>query len=571
MLNLNIWFKNLKFRNKILFICLLASLLPVITLGSFWYNQIQHLFITRENEVLDESLNQAISSVNYKVNTYFDVINHIVWNEDVKRGVTSHYDNNYEMFLFYHDTLDPLLNTSKFLQTDINRITIYSNNKMHSHGESLRPLSDIETYSWFNSISKATTPRLIVSAKEETFEVASQLFDRHHNTTNIVYMDINYGNVFESMSTLYENNYGLIILDENDMPVYQINKFSKKNMSYALTESELLNGLMEDSLKEQYIYKKAELMPYNWKAYLYRPIGTVSASSYELELTFFIVVLSSILILFFSIYFLSKVVVRPLIMLSKNMEQIEKGELIVTVTNTASDEIGNLIQKFGDMVHKLQTMINEVYKSKIARQEYEMKALQAQINPHFFYNSLSLINSKAIMADQEDISQMAQYLSSFYRTTLNQGKSIISVKDELENTTSYIQIQRMMHSDSFEVYCDVDNKILNYTMINLLLQPLVENAINHGIDHKETPGKGILTLSGKQNGDNLIFTVTDNGCGIDPEKLRTILTNKTKGYGVRNVHHRVQLSYGREFGLAYQSELNLGTTVTLTIPKRHTT
>ena len=521
--------------------------------------------------MLDESLNQAISSVNYKVNTYFDVINHIVWNEDVKRGVTSHYDNNYEMFLFYHDTLDPLLNTSKFLQTDINRITIYSNNKMHSHGESLRPLSDIETYSWFNSISKATTPRLIVSAKEETFEVASQLFDRHHNTTNIVYMDINYENVFESMSTLYENNYGLIILDENDMPVYQINKFSKKNMSYALTESELLNGLMEDSLKEQYIYKKAELMPYNWKAYLYRPIGTVSASSYELELTFFIVVLSSILILFFSIYFLSKVVVRPLIMLSKNMEQIEKGELIVTVTNTASDEIGNLIQKFGDMVHKLQTMINEVYKSKIARQEYEMKALQAQINPHFFYNSLSLINSKAIMADQEDISQMAQYLSSFYRTTLNQGKSIISVKDELENTTSYIQIQRMMHSDSFEVYCDVDNKILNYTMINLLLQPLVENAINHGIDHKETPGKGILTLSGKQNGYNLIFTVTDNGCGIDPEKLRTILTNKTKGYGVRNVHHRVQLSYGREFGLAYQSELNLGTTVTLTIPKRHTT
>jgi two-component system sensor histidine kinase YesM len=568
MLKIKVWFKNLKFRNKILFICLLAGLLPVITLGSFWYNQIQHLFITRENEVLDESLNQAISSLDYKVNTYFDAMNHIVWNEDVKRGVTSHYDNNYEMFLFYHYTLDPLLNTSKFLQTDINRITIYSNNKMHSHGESLRPLSDIEQYSWFESISKATTPKLIVSAKEETFEVASQLFDRHHNTTNIVYMDIDYGSVFESMSTLYENNYGLIILDENDMPVFLINKFSEKNMSFALTENELLKRLSENSLEEQYIYKKAELTPYNWTAYLYRPIGTVSTSSYELELTFFIVVLSSILILFLSIYFLSKVVVRPLIMLSKNMEQIENGELVVTVTNTASDEIGNLIQKFGNMVHKIQTMINEVYKSKIARQEYEMKALQAQINPHFFYNSLSLINSKAIMADQEDISQMAQYLSSFYRTTLNQGKSIISVKDELENTTSYIQIQRMMHSYSFEVHCEVEKDILDYTMINLLLQPLVENAINHGIDHKETPCKGVLTISGKQNEDNLIFTVSDNGCGIDPEKLKTILTNKTKGYGVRNVHDRVQLSYGQKFGLAYQSEINVGTTVTLTIPKR---
>lgn len=568
MLKIKVWFKNLKFRNKILFICLLAGLLPVITLGSFWYNQIQHLYITRENEVLDESLNQAISSLDYKVNSYFDAMNHIVWNEDVKRGVTSIYDNNYEMFSFYHYTLDPLLDTSKFLQTDINRITIYSNNKMHSHGESLRPLSDIEQYSWFESISKATTPKLIVSAKEETFEVASQLFDRHHNTTNIVYMDIDYGNVFESMSNLYENNYGLIILDENDLPVFQINKFSEKNISFALTENELLKRLSEYSLEEQYIYKKAELTPYNWTAYLYRPKGTVSASSYELELTFFIVVLSSIVILFLSIYFLSKVVVRPLIMLSKNMEQIEKGELVVTVTNTSSDEIGNLIQKFGNMVHKLQTMINEVYKSKIARQEYEMKALQAQINPHFFYNSLSLINSKAIMADQEDISQMAQYLSSFYRTTLNQGKSIISVKDELENTTSYIQIQRMMHSYSFEIHCEVDKDILDYTMINLLLQPLVENAINHGIDHKETSGKGVLTISGKQNEDNLIFTVSDNGCGIDPEKQKTILTNKTKGYGVRNVHHRVQLSYGEKFGLAYQSKINVGTTVILTIPKR---
>jgi two-component system sensor histidine kinase YesM len=88
------------------------------------------------------------------------------------------------------------------------------------------------------------------------------------------------------------------------------------------------------------------------------------------------------------------------------------------------------------------------------------------------------------------------------------------------------------------------------------------------IDHKETPGKGVLTISGKQNEDNLIFTVSDNGCGIDPEKLKTILTNKTKGYGVRNVHDRVQLSYGQKFGLAYQSKINVGTTVTLTIPKR---
>jgi len=254
-------------------------------------------------------------------------------------------------------------------------------------------------------------------------------------------------------------------------------------------------------------------------------------------------------------------------MLAKNMEQIERGDLSVTVTTTATDEIGSLIQKFGNMVHKLQDMINEVYKSKIAKQEYEMKALQAQINPHFFYNSLSLINSKAIIADQGDISEMAQLLSTFYRTTLNRGKDKISVRDELENTTSYIQIQRMMHTNSFDVHYEIEEEILKYSMINLLLQPLVENAINHGIDHKETPGRGVLTIVGKQVGDHLIFKVSDNGCGIEKQTMDTLLTSKTQGYGVQNVHLRVQLTYGPEYGLFYESSME-GTTVILTIPKR---
>ncbi|RBW69818.1 sensor histidine kinase [Bacillus taeanensis] len=567
MHKMNSWFKNLKFRNKVLFICLLSSLLPVIALGSFCYIQIQHLLITRESEVLDESLNQAISSLDYKVNTYFNVINQIVWNEDVKRGITSDYENSYEMYLFYRDILDPLSMNTHFLYNEINTITIYSDNKMHSHASILRPLTDIEQKSWFESILRTSTPKLVVSDADRKFEVISQIFDRNHSITNIAYIDINYEHVFDPMSSLFENNYGLIILDENNNPVYSFQNFLEKNRSYALSTDEFLEKLNDGSLKQDYVYKKASLSSYNWTAYLYRPMDAIYASTYQITVTVFVVIFSCILILFLSIYFLSRVIVRPLEKLAKNMEQIEKGDLSVTVTNSATDEIGNLIRQFGNMVHKLKDMINEVYKSKIAQQEYEMKALQAQINPHFFYNSLSLINSKAIIADQEDISQMAQLLSTFYRTTLNKGKNTISVRDELQNTTSYIQIQRMMHSDSFDVHYEIEEEILCYSMLNLLLQPLVENAINHGIDHKESPGKGVLTISGKQTDDNLIFTVSDNGCGIDPETLKTILTTKTKGYGVQNVHHRVQLYYDSEYGLAYESTLMEGTTVTLIIPK----
>lgn len=249
------------------------------------------------------------------------------------------------------------------------------------------------------------------------------------------------------------------------------------------------------------------------------------------------------------------------------MKQIEKGDLTVTVTHSSQDEIGDVIGQFGDMVHNLQEMINEVYKSKIAQQEYEMKALQAQINPHFFYNSLSLINSKAILVGQEDISEMAQLLSTFYRTTLNKGKNMITVKDEIENTISYMKIQQMMHSNSFDLSIIVDDQILGHTMINLLLQPLVENAINHGIDHKEDRERGLVTIIGKQADNDLLFTISDNGNGMEPEILETILTTKTAGYGVQNVHHRIKLAYGEAYGLSYTSKLGKGTTVEVRIPK----
>lgn len=567
MRKMTAWFKNLKFRSKILFICLLSSILPVVVLGSYCYHQIQNILINRESEVLEESLNQAVSSIDYKVTTYTNVINQIVWNEDVKRGVTSEYDNSYEMYLFYRDILDPLSLNTHFLYSEINTITIFSNNPMHAHGDILRPLSAIEQKSWFDQILETSTPKFVVSAADRTFEVVTQIFDQNHSITNVVYIDIDYEHVFESMSGLFENNYGLVILDEYNKPVYTLQNFQEAYDSYELTTNEFQKKLNDGSLSEDFVYKESSLTSYNWTAYLYRPLDTIYASTYKITVTVFIVILLCVLTLFLSIYYLSRITVRPLEKLEKNMELIEKGELSVTVTNSSTDEIGNLIMRFTNMVHKLQEMINEVYKSKIAEQQYEMKALQAQINPHFFYNSLSLINSKAIIAEQEDISKMAQLLSTFYRTTLNRGKNTITVREELENTTSYIQIQRMMHSDSFDVRCEIDEEILDYTMLNLLLQPLVENAINHGIDHKESPGKAVLTITAKQKDNTLIFKVSDNGCGMDLEMLQSILTTKTKGYGVQNVHQRVQLAYGTEYGLAYTSKLMEGTTVTLTIPK----
>ena len=220
------------------------------------------------------------------------------------------------------------------------------------------------------------------------------------------------------------------------------------------------------------------------------------------------------------------------------------------------------------MVCTINNLINEVLLSKIRQQKYEIEILQSQINPHFLYNSLSLINSKAIIAGQNDISQMARLLSTFYRTMLNKGKQITTIASELENTKSYIAIQQMMHSQSFDVVYDIDENILEYPIPNLLLQPLAENAIIHGLDHRELPGKAILSISCYQESQDIIFKVMDNGCGMSDEECEQILTKDSKGYGVKNVHQRIQLYYGEEYGLVFHSTKGMGTYALIKISRK---
>lgn len=567
MRKFNSWFINLNFRNKITFICVIVSLVPVIMLGSYSYNQIRTLLINREKEVLTESLNQAVNTLEYITDSYINVMNYIIFDDDLKTALNLEYNNNYEMYLSYRDVIDPLFMTVCSLHNEIDGITIYSNNNIHPHGDILRPLSDIDSYDWFHQTLDSSAPNFVVSASDHQLNLVWNQYGFSNQYTNIIKINLNFDHTFGHLSTLFDDSYGIIIVDENQDLVYSFQSFKAEETNYVLSQEELLEKIDTNAFAQDYVYKTKNISNSKWTAYLYRPIRTISAAANRMTVIVFIIIIACTIFLFFASYFLSKVIVRPLEKLYANMKQIESGDLTVTVTHESTDEIGHLIKRFRKMVNRLKYLIDEVYKSKITQQKYEMKALQAQICPHFFYNSLSLINSKAILADHQDISLMAQFLSSFYRTTLNNGKNTISVKDEWTNVTSYIQIQCLMHDGSFDVSYDIDDDILDYTMLNLLLQPIVENAIVHGLDHRESSGRGLLTISGKESHNNLLFTVTDNGCGIPPDVLENILTTETSGYGIKNVHRRVQLHYGQEYGLSYKSILGEETTVYLTIPR----
>ena len=357
----------------------------------------------------------------------------------------------------------------------------------------------------------------------------------------------------------------MVIANGGTTPVYSYAVSQKEgNTPDRLTLSQLSCGA--ECLKD-YVLEEWRVPANQWRVYLYRPLQTVSSSALSITFLIVIAVAVCLAIIYAASVLLVRSVMLPLTRLIENIDQIAEENLTVNVQEESKDEIGHLIQSFSHMVERLNYMVNEVYKSKISQQEYEMKALQAQINPHFLYNSLSLINWKAIMADQTEISEMAQLLSTFYRTTLNKGKSIITIQGEWDNTCSYIRIQNIMHSGKFEVELRAEDSMMKYEMPNLILQPLVENAIGHGLDHKEGEGAKRLWVFGWEKEDCLEFEVGDNGCGMSREDLEAVLHTRSKGYGIQNVNMRLQLQYGKEFGLQIKSWPGEGTQILVRIPK----
>ena len=556
------WYKNLVFRKKVFLSHLAVSLIPVVILGVFCYLQTRRLLIQREREVLRETLEQSVLRMDFSLSMYQHVMQNLVWDENIRQALEVQYQNNLEMYRADRDVIDPAVRQMKLLYPQIRRLTIYSSNEtLHPHGDILRRIQEApwpeDAYQDYQIHWKAD--------QRGVLELYCRIYGGERKSRNMVYMELDYQEMFQWLSGLFENNYGVMIANGGASPAYSFAVPGNGRGACGLTLEELSCGA---ECLEDYVLEKREIPANHWNIYLYRPLNTVSSSA--ISITFLIVgaVVFCLIIIFMVSVLLSKSVVQPLTRLIQNIDQIEGENLQVVVRGESRDEIGHLIQSFSRMMERLNTLVNEVYKSRISQQEYETKALQAQINPHFLYNSLSLINWKAIMADQTEISEMAQLLSTFYRTTLNKGKSVTTVKGEWDNTSSYIRIQSIMHSGKFEVEQQAEESIMKYEMLNLILQPLVENAIGHGLDHKEGEGKKRLWVSGRENGDCLEFEVRDNGCGMSSKDAKEVLNASSKGYGLQNVHYRIRLYYGEAYGLQIESRLGEGTRVVVRIPKR---
>jgi two-component system, sensor histidine kinase YesM len=245
----------------------------------------------------------------------------------------------------------------------------------------------------------------------------------------------------------------------------------------------------------------------------------------------------------------------------------QEGNWQKRIRFSGNDEFVQIAEAFNGMATSIQELINSVYVQGIQKKQAELEALQAQINPHFLYNTLSTINSLANLGETGKVTQMVQGLSRFYRLTLNQGNVHIRLDSELEQVATYLDIQRVKYAGAFSVYVDVEPELREAQVIKLILQPFVENVFKHAWFGDTIA----IRISGSRQGDSIELKVIDNGIGMRPDTVKRLMTGPSQsgGYGVKNVDERIKLRYGEAYGVRIASIYGAGTTVQILLP--HTT
>ena len=261
-------------------------------------------------------------------------------------------------------------------------------------------------------------------------------------------------------------------------------------------------------------------------------------------------------------------VTRPITHLEHKMRKVEAGDLNVTITARGFSEIRSVATAFNHMLTRIRELMSQIVHEQEMKRLYELNALQAQINPHFLYNTLDSIIWMEERGRSREAITMVSALAKLFRISISKGRSVISVSEEIEHVRNYVIIQKMRFQDKFDCDIQADPATLRERTVKLVLQPLVENALNHAID--EADGAAIhIAVRAFVQGDELRFTVEDDGIGIAEDQLDGILSRPagTGGIGLRNVNERIQLTFGKQYGLTIESEEGRGTLVTIRMPR----
>lgn len=310
------------------------------------------------------------------------------------------------------------------------------------------------------------------------------------------------------------------------------------------------------------------------------PHAYLNKDASRMQKVIFAVCLISFLVMAFIGYIVARLSGKKMKRIVMLVRSFQEGNFHKRIGFTGNDEFVHIANSFNQMATSIQELIKNVYVQGIQKKQAELDVLQAQISPHFLYNTLSTIGSLANLGETDKVTAMVQGLSKFYRLTLNGGNVYITLEKEIEQVKTYLDIQRVKYADTFEVYYDIEPDILQTPIIKLILQPFVENIFKHAWFGKTIA----IRITGRRLGDRIELKIIDTGIGMRPDTIKKMLSNtslpmpapagqtdkvedaKSDKYGLKNVEERIKLRYGTDFGIRIGSHYGAGTTVQIILP-----
>lgn len=570
--------QSVRIKTKMMIICLTVIILPVLVMTINSYYSSERLLEHNYTKLLNDLAKQT----NIRIDEYLKEIEKIslIASNGLSSSMSATLDGSYPIQDFLRDGSEQNENAAynilmNYIMMKDRVFSIYLYNLNGGSDLFVSPNQPIDTHYkaanelWFKRFmhtkerTVTLTTRIDKQLKNKGLAVshARKIYDVTTGrllgimvvSIDIKFIEIVNSNLQEALRSRF------MIVDGDDKIVYNVNK-------------RLIGTLFRDNVRPDEsanVVVTSPLSQQQWTTYLYMPLEELTAEGEILGRN--LVTLAIVMSLFAAVIsiFLSNVITRPIRRLINNISLVEKGRFEQVEHIRSRDEIGHLSTRFNKMSYELKRLVERVQQEEIDKAAAEMRALHSQINPHFLYNTLGSVKWIASMQRADKIVDMTEALISMLRYAARFDGTLVTIREELNNIANYVTIQNVRYYDCIQMKYEIDDRLLDYRMPKMILQPIIENAIFHGLAEREEDGEIAIRI--QRQGSDIAIEVRDNGVGMDEETIRSLVESGleaggTKGIGMYNVQRRIQLHFGQSYGIRAESKLGEGAVFTILLP-----
>lgn len=558
-------------KRKIILLALFSALIPLFVIGPFTFLYFNKVIENKVSTTINNFLNIVDWNINSFVSDVENLSNGIFLSNEI-HGYLSYKKNDPKLYRLETASLEILNNITVVNNPYIN--AIYVGNENHGFLKINRGESNLKT-NIYQSITKSNIYARLLNSRwqgdwlnDSDLKLVkdsnnSLLFGRNirdlgtKEQIGFVLIDIDHA-YFENMFHNSNPPGDILVLDGEKILFTSSDRFTSSQVASIIQGRGKSGTIKKEINGTQYFFNYHTNKKTNWDVVSIIPYNNIVREVNQLRLITISLLLIGLIMSLLIAMLITRRITRQMSLLRMVTEKMEKRETILGIHFNDEDEIGKIGNRIVHLYNRNNDLTKRLYKSQIKEKEAELLALQSHINPHFLYNTLNTIFWMAEKIKAKQISKIAINLSKIFKLTLNDGNHITSVKNELDQVKSYLNIQNIRFNHKIDYTFHIEPEIMEERMIKLLLQPIVENSVYHGLEQQES---GAIIIEGHKLEDGLLFKIRDTGKGFD----RSELDINTTGYALKNINERLKLYYGKEYGLKIESEIGKGTTVYLKV------